>query len=347
MQALRYTRDTGKLELCRVSIPEVTERDQVLIKIAYCGICGSDVHIIEGEMPCSQDTKTLGHEFSGTVVKVGPGVTNVTVGDNVTVNPNEGCNNCKHCHAGNPHYCRPCPGELKNTIGIQRNGGMAHYALVPNNSVFVLPKGVSLEQGVLAEPLSCISHGWDLLLPVPIGSKILIIGAGIIGNLCVALLHRQGYKNVTVSEPWQSRLDLLSKLNTGYTLLTPNELTKRSQENPAYLFDVIIDCSGNCKAIEQAFNLLDLGGKLSCFGVAPRDGRISISPFELYRKEAKLVGVNVNPFSFLKAFDYLESLGSRYLDYERLGIEVFSLDDYQAALDKLKSGKIAKAVFKM
>ncbi|XP_076255799.1 uncharacterized protein LOC143193464 [Rhynchophorus ferrugineus] len=345
MNSVQYSSKLKELKYVKLPIPTITEGNQVLIKVAYSGICGTDLHIIEGEFPCSENAVTLGHEFSGIVVDCGKDVKNVRKGDRVAIDPNEGCRCCDHCHSGTPHYCDI--GGINSTIGIHRHGGWSTYALVPMHSIQKLPGSVSLEQGALTEPLSCLSHGWDLLSPVPVGSKILVIGAGIIGNLWVSLLHLQGHRNVTVSEPNLDRLNYTRNLDTGYDLLTPSQLKINKQNNPNYHFDVVIDCSGFCPAIEEGLNLLGKGGKLCCFGVAPPHGTINVSPYQLYLKEISIIAVNVNPYSTIKSVGFIEALGDRYLNYKKLGVEVFSLNDYQKAIQLLKAGKIAKAVFKL
>jgi D-arabinitol dehydrogenase (NADP+) len=152
---------------------------------------------------------------------------------------------------------------LDDYPSFDRNGGCARF------TVYVL------FAAALTEPLSCLAHGWDIVSPIHVGEKILITGAGIIGNLWVCTLHLQGHRNVTVSEPNTARLDMLKKLGTGYTLLTPDQLKKNQAADPDYLFDVVIDCSGYPPAIEHAISLLNSGGKLCIFGVAPPHGRIS------------------------------------------------------------------------
>ncbi|KAH1018360.1 hypothetical protein HUJ05_006147 [Dendroctonus ponderosae] len=199
----------------------------------------------------------------------------------------------------------------------------------------------------LAEPLACLAHGWDLLSPVPVGSRILVIGAGIIGNLWVSVLHLHGHRKVTVSEPNQTRLNYVKKLETGFKLLTPDQLRKNRDADPNYAFEVVIDCSGFCPAVEYGLSLLTKGGKLCCFGIAPPDKTISVSPFELYAREITIFAVNVNPFSMVKSVGFIEAMGSRYIDYERLGVQVFPLGSYQQALDLLKTGTIAKAIFQL
>ncbi|CAH1168720.1 unnamed protein product [Phyllotreta striolata] len=346
MEAINFTAKTKKLELVRVPVPVITQPDQVLIKVAYSGICGTDLHIIQGEFPCNEKNSfTLGHEFSGTVVDVGADVKIFKKGDNVSVDPNNGCNSCDFCHSGQPHFC-PVGGIL-NTVGIYRNGGWAEYCLVSLTQVHRIPNNVSLEQAALTEPLSCLAHGFDIISPVTVGQKILITGAGIIGNLWVCNLHLQGHRDVTVSEPNLKRLEMLGKLNTGFKLLTPDELKKNQKADPNYKFDVVIDCSGFPPAIEHAVTLLRRGGKLCIFGVAPPHAEIKIKPFDVYMNELKIFGVLINPFCFPKSLGLIEAMGDRYLNFENLGIKTFSLRQYQDAIEMLKSGTIAKAIFKL
>ncbi|RZB38966.1 ADH N, Methyltransf 26 and/or Shikimate DH domain containing protein [Asbolus verrucosus] len=347
MEALRFSFKEKKLELCHLNVPQVTDPNNVLVKVAYSGICGTDLHIIAGEFPCNQFAEiTLGHEFSGTVAEVGHDVISLKEGDKVTVDPNSGCKRCSFCHAGKPHFCKV--GCVVNTLGIYKDGGWANYVLCPEEQVHLLPAGISLEQAVLTEPVSCMAHGWDLISPVCVGEKVLILGAGIIGTLWVCILHHQGHRNVFVSEPNTVRLELVRKLNTGYVLLTPDQLRKNRDADPCkYSFDVVIDCSGSPPAIEQAVTFLNPGGKLCIFGVSPPQSKIQITPFDIYRKEIKIFGVNINPFTFPKAMGLLGAMGNRYMNFNNLGIKLFPLNQYSDAIDQLKKGSIAKAVFKM
>ncbi|XP_050292991.1 uncharacterized protein LOC126733639 [Anthonomus grandis grandis] len=346
MEALRFTGQTKVLEYVQIPVPKISKPDQVLIKVAYAGLCGTDLHIIEGSFPCNPGTITLGHEFTGTIVDIGSAVINVKKGDRVVVDPNDGCKCCDHCHNGNYHYCNI--GGIDNTIGIHQNGGFATYALVPTTAVTKVPESIPPEQAALAEPISCLSHGWDMLGPVPVGSRILIIGAGIIGNLWACLLHLSGHRKVTVSEPNINRLNYLKKLDVGFDLVTPDQLQKKRDADPnGYGFEVVVDCSGFCPAVEQGLSMLTKGGKLCCFGIAPPDKTISVSTFDLYVREITIFAVNINPFSMVKSIGFIEAMGKRYLEYGRLGIQVFDLKDYKTALEALKAGTIAKAMFRL
>ncbi|XP_072948672.1 uncharacterized protein [Epargyreus clarus] len=321
-------------------MPVISKDDDVIVKVAYSGVCGTDLHIIQGEFPASKERPLpLGHEFSGVVHAVGKKSV-FKVGQKVVVDPNRACNLCNFCRDGNYQYCLTA--GINSTIGIWRNGGWAQYVLCPQDQVYALPDGITTEQAGLCEPYSCVSHGFDRASPLSIGSKILVVGAGIIGNLWVTTLHHQGHRDVTVSEMNKTRLEIVKKLETGYRLVTPDVLDKEKQ-----LYDVIIDCTGVGKVMEISFNYLKHGGKYVLFGCCPPTHQASLNPFQIYDKELTIIGVKINPFSFPKAIGWLKAMGDRYLDYNKLGVKTYSLAEYQNALNDLKAGNIAKAIFKI
>ncbi|XP_044260807.1 D-arabinitol dehydrogenase 1-like [Tribolium madens] len=337
MNALRFTSNTKNVALTKIPIPAITHPKEVLIKIAYSGVCGTDLHIISGEFPCNSQV-TLGHEFSGTVVAFGPYVTNLTPGDLVVVDPNSGCHKCRFCHSGKPHFC-PSGGFYAN-LGVKNDGGWAEYCLCCVEQVHKL-SGIPLKTAALVEPLSCVAHGWDLISPISVGEEILVVGAGIIGILWTCLLHLHGHKKLTLVEKNPARRELLKKLQQelGFKLVGALELVGK--------FDLIVDCTGHGPAIESGVKLLNFGGKMCIFGVAPPGDRIEVSPFEIYMKELTIMSVKVNSFSFPKAIALVEALAERYLDYDKLGVKLFKLEEYQRAIDCLKNGVITKAVFQV
>ncbi|XP_046975920.1 D-altritol 5-dehydrogenase-like [Vanessa cardui] len=320
--------------------PGIVNDTDVIVKVEYAGVCGTDLHIIQGEFPASKERPLpLGHEFSGVVHEVGKGST-FKVGQKVVVDPNRACNLCNFCRDGNYQYCLTA--GINSTIGIWRDGGWAQYVKCPQDQVYALPDGITTEQAGLCEPYSCVSHGFDRASPITIGKKILIVGAGIIGNLWITTLHVQGHRDVTVSEMNKSRLDIVKGLGTGYRLVTPDVLASEKQ-----LYDVIVDCTGVGKVMEISFKYLNCGGKYVLFGCCPPTHQASVNPYEIYDKELTLIGVKINPFSFPKAIGLLKSMGDRYLNYEKLGVKTYPLSGYKNALEDLKTGNISKAVFKI
>ncbi|VVC99853.1 unnamed protein product [Leptidea sinapis] len=287
-------------------MPKILNDEDVIVKVEYSGVCGTDLHIIQGEFPARKDRPLpLGHEFSGIVHEVG----NKSIfkkGQKVVVDPNRACNLCNFCRGGNYQYCLRA--GINSTIGIWNDGGWAQYVRCPQDQVYALPDGITTEQAGLCEPYSCVAHGFDRAAPIPVGSKILIVGAGIIGNLWVTTLHLQGHRDVTVSEMNKTRLDIVKGLETGYRLINPDVLAAEKQ-----LYDVIIDCTGVGKVMEINFNYLCHGGKYVLFGCCPPTHQATVNPYQIYDKELTIIGVKINPFSFPKAIGLLSTSTIRSL----------------------------------
>ncbi|CAK8689605.1 uncharacterized protein LOC143459641 [Clavelina lepadiformis] len=331
-------------------LPEPYDPEDVKIKVAYSGICGSDFHYMKGEMgkfAAKDDGVILGHEFSGTVVGVGEkAAKRFKIGDRVCVDPNMCCKECSWWKKGCPHFC-----TTMKSVGVKADGGWAQYSVVAENKVHKLPDVVSLKQGALAEPYSCVLRGWKHIEPLPPKDcKILVQGGGIIGILFCTVLHHNGYSNVTISEPSEERRKLCSNSGFGFDVVHPQEILLKMAANDMdqHGFELIIDCTGNASAVEKAFDLACRGGKICVFGCCPAGKKISIEPFQIYWKELKIVGSFINPFCFVDTIPLLENLANKgYLSYEKLGIKEFPLADYKEAIDSLKSGNATKAVFKL
>ncbi|XP_075214997.1 putative zinc-type alcohol dehydrogenase-like protein YdjJ [Lycorma delicatula] len=345
MEALQLLPQKHTLSLVTTDIPVIVKPDDVIVKVMYAGICGTDLHIIDGKFPCSQQPIILGHELSGTVYATGSEVKVLQRGDRVGIDPNRGCGLCRYCHTGSYNLCPT--GSINSAVGVFRDGGWAQFCKVPSVQVYRLPPNVSFKQAALLEPLSCVYHGYSRICPIHYSSKILITGAGIIGNLWCCLFHHTGHRNVTVSEPEEARRELVKRLDTGFTITNPSEINKIFCNDSVNGIDVCIENSGNCSAIEQSFNLLNRGGKLCIFGVPAPDANVSLSPFQIFLKEITVYGVTINPYTYRHAIGLMEAMGARYIDYDRLGIRIYSLKEYQEAFDELKKGGITKAVFKI
>jgi len=338
----------NELSLVTKPIPKLSNPDDVLIRIAYSGVCGTDLHIIAGEFPSSTKALTLGHEFCGIIENVGSSVASFTPGDRVVVNPNNNCNVCSYCIQGQPHFCKT--GGLRSTVGIWRNGGWSQFCRVPSCLVHKLPDSLSFDKAALVEPYSCICRGFDQLGEINPESKILVCGAGIIGLLWSSLLHFKGFRNIVVSEISEKRRNMAGSLNLGLKIALPDYLVGQEREavrngDDDWGFDVIIDCTGVPKAIEQAFTWLRRGGRFVIFGCCPKDSKIQLNPFDIFNKELKIIGSLINPFTFPTAIKLVEDMSDSYLDFEKLGIKLFALQDYSSALKALKEGLVSKAMF--
>ena len=331
MQALIYKRPKN-IFLTHLPDPQPGP-DDVLIKTAYCGICGTDLHIIAGESPAAEEV-VPGHEFSGTVIEVGSAVKNLQAGDRVCVDPNTHCGHCPACRQGKIHFCQ----NLK-PIGVFQNGAMAQLCKAPASHVYKLPEKISLSAAALTEPVSCIAHGWQRLLPIMDNPSICILGSGLIGTLWGLYLREQGLNDILYSEPKQNRRQAIEQF--GFRAVAAEKFGK--EKNPAKtVFDVIIECSGNPTAIESAIPKLNDQGKFLLFGVCPQDSEITVSPFQIFRQELTILGSFINPGSFTRALDFLMKTSE---SINKLDIKLFSLNEYKEAFRAAGSGDYLKVMF--
>ncbi len=269
--------------------PSPGEHDAV-VAVASCGVCGTDRHIADGTYPAKYPN-VLGHEIAGTVVSVGRGVDRVNEGDRVAVDPNIADHECTPCRRGDVHLC-----ENLSAIGVTRAGGMAPQVLVPQSQLYRIPNSLALDEAAFAEPLSCVVHGLERV-KVQSGGTVAILGAGSIGLLAAQAVREIGAASVVMSEPSAVRRDLAESLGAD-EVYTP-EMMEHDSHSEEY--DLVLECSGNPEALLTAVRLARRGADILLFGVSPQGVKVAIEPYELYRKELRLVASNINPFTMEKA----------------------------------------------
>jgi len=293
---------------------------EVLVSVKACGVCGTDIHIFRGEESRVSYPIVPGHEFSGVVVDVGSDVGyDVSVGDSVVVDPNVFCGECYYCRRGYSNYCERWEG-----IGVTRDGGMAEKVVVPAKAVYRIPKDISFDVAALAEPISCILHGIDLASPYNVHS-IAIFGAGPIGLIFLILLKRFTSAKIAVFEVARHRIDMAKVIGADIVENPLNiDIAKIANEvSDGRGFDMVIDASGNIDAISRILKLDFIAptGKILLFGVAPPNKKVEIEPHQIYRKEVKIIGSYVNPYTMYRAIDVLKSIKEFNKIIDRIDLE--------------------------
>jgi 2-desacetyl-2-hydroxyethyl bacteriochlorophyllide A dehydrogenase len=331
MQALQYIRPS-QLILTDLPLPQ-PNHDEVLIEVAYCGICGTDLHILQQESPAAPKV-ILGHEFSGKVVAKGKDVIDVDIGDRISIDPNNYCGACNYCQKGQVHFCKNLM-----PLGVFQNGAWAQYCIAPAQQVYKIPDQVTAQWGALAEPISCIMHAWDRIQPFSHSDAILILGSGLIGLLWGLILRHYGCHNMLMSEPNEKRKDTAKILD--FDVHKPIDVQDKIVKKNAG-FDLVIDCSGSCQAVEEAVKWLNPLGKLLFFGICPQGSNISVEPFHIFQKELTLLGSVINPFTFPTAIQIINHI---QIPLEKLDVRFFALQDYEAALKAARSGEYTKVIF--
>jgi 2-desacetyl-2-hydroxyethyl bacteriochlorophyllide A dehydrogenase len=296
---------------------------EVVVAVDSCGICGTDLHILEGEFAPSPYPIVPGHEFAGKVVAVGPGVTTVREGSDVAVDPSLFCGSCHYCAIGRGNLC-----ERWGAVGVTRNGACAEYALAPAANCYPLPEGVSPAHGALIEPLSCAVRGFDLL-PRRLGEHYLIYGAGTMGLLMLQLAQRAGAASVSVVDLNRDRLGVAEQLGAAAVSTAADEFDRPQG------WEVVIDCTGVVAAIEDGLPRVRRGGTFQQFGVAPSEATATFSPFRVYNDEITIVGSMAVLASFGRA---VELMGIGAIDAETMTSHAFGLDSYERALDTFRAG---------
>ncbi|MBN1564845.1 MAG: zinc-dependent alcohol dehydrogenase family protein [Anaerolineae bacterium] len=271
----------GQASFGSADIPAVGA-DDVLIQVHAAGICGTDIHILKGEYE-AQYPLIPGHEFSGVVAAVGANVMRYTVGDRVTADPNIPCNRCPACQRNQPNQC-----ETLAAVGVTRNGAFAEFVTVPEGNVFHIGD-LSFAAGAMVEPLACVAWGLERLHTPP-GATALVLGAGPMGCLLVQSLRYQGAAHVVAVDVVLHRLTLAAELGATETLLADADQTQHLQTIAPRGFDLVVDATGIPQVLEDAFQYVRPRGTVWVFGVTPNDARISIKPYDVFRKDLTIMG---------------------------------------------------------
>ncbi|MBW7881088.1 MAG: zinc-dependent alcohol dehydrogenase family protein [Caldilineaceae bacterium] len=287
------------ISLERVNDPECGA-DEVVVQVARCGICGTDLHIYRNEY-MSDFPLVPGHEFGGIVVETGRQVTGLRVGDRVAVDPNLYCGHCDFCRNEMANHCLNWQG-----IGVTRPGGFAEYSAVPARACYLLPDTISDAQAAFVEPLACVVHALNRLQVSP-ADQVLILGAGPMGLLLVQALQRTGASHVVVVEKQAERLHLAYELGATQTVLAGHDQDEHLRAVAPHGFAIVIDATGVPAVIERAFTYLRPRGKYLQFGVAPKDVRVSVNPYDIFRNDWTIIGSFALCYTFLPAIDWLAS----------------------------------------
>lgn len=309
------------------AMPKVGAED-VLIQVKACGICGTDVHIYEGDKGAAEVTPPtiLGHEFSGVVAEIGANVTGVKVGDRVCIDPNCYCGKCDFCRNGIAHYCTDMIG-----YGTTVNGGFAEYCSVNQRQVYKLGDNTTFEQGAMTEPVACCLHGMDMCNIQP-GSSVVVIGGGMIGLLMLQLARLAGAARTALLEPVESKREVAKKLGADICIDPIHEDVKAVlAENGMSWVNTVIECVGRTSTIEQAIDIVGNKGTVMMFGLTKPDDTISLKPFEVFQKEIELKASFINPYTQKRA---LELIDSGRLDVSSMVYAIAGLDELADILSK-------------
>ena len=302
---------------------------QVQIKVAYCGICGTDLHLYHGAMAHRLTLPhVMGHEMSGTLVAIGPGVEHWQAGDRVTVRPLNPCGHCPACKSGHSHICH----NLK-FIGIDTPGALQGMWTVPAHTLHRLPDSLSLRDAALIEPIAVACH--DVRMSeLHVGEYAVVIGGGPIGILIARVALARGAR-VLLAEVNPFRLQLAREL--GIEVVNPAEVDVPAfvnQQTGAAGADVVFEVSGSAAGCEMMTILPRTRGRIVVVAIYPEPPKVDL--FRFFWRELKLTGARVyEPEDFEKA---IHIAASGHLPIDRLITEVLPLTRLEDAMHRMERG---------
>jgi 2-desacetyl-2-hydroxyethyl bacteriochlorophyllide A dehydrogenase len=276
------------VEFKDVAPPVITRNDEVLIKVAVTGICGSEIHAYHGTHPFRIPPVISGHEMTGVVVETGKEVQSVAIGDRVTVEPQYGCGLCRYCKVGDYHLC-----PRKKVLGTQEwTGSFGEYIVVPEHTVIRLPEGVSFEQGALIEPLAVGVHAVRQA-KVGLGDKVAVLGAGPIGLALMLAAKASGATRTFITDVSDYNLEIAAKLGSTYTINplkeNPVEFIRNSTNGDGV--DVAFLAIGLEPVLNDALKVVKKGGKVSEVALFGSHPKVEISFVQ--NREISVIGSNM------------------------------------------------------
>ncbi len=327
------------MKLVDVEQPEPTE-DEVLIEVEYAGLCGSDAGIYQFKSAFERMSlpTIIGHEYAGTVVEVGNGVTRIDPGQRVVERPIRGCGECFQCQIGRENICQNI--EL---TGIDRDGAYAGYITAPADSLQIVPQGVDPRHAALAEPTAVCTRAVIENSRVGAGDRVLVAGPGPIGLLTAQVAEAQG-ATVTVAGVGRDtnyRLPLAEELGFATVNIEEEDLeTCWTEDTDGLGYDVVFDTTGHPSGLPMVADAVRKGGQIVLIGQA---GETSISTTSLVRAE---VDLQCSYSALYRDFDRaFRLIATGDVDHETFLDDRFSLTDAETAFEAFLSGETCKPVF--
>ncbi len=328
MKALVWT-EKEKVEFLDREIPDYTGK--LLIKVAYAGICGSDVSIYCGKHPRAKAPLIMGHEFTGTVCAIGENVdTEFKNGDRVVINPLYFCGRCRACLKGNTHVCKTL-----RFYGIDTDGGMAEYAAIPDSCLLKLPDDLDFKLATLIEPTAVVVHGLRMIEKMFHGSAA-VIGLGPMGLLSALLLKDSGVSKLFCVETQPARIEMAKAL--GLDVINPltddvKEYIYSNNDNEGV--DILVEASGSPAAAKMMTDITGVRGEILLLSVFKEPAPIDLRTINF--AEQRIIGTRVyTGLDYKDAIDYIKQYGDKLAPVIS---HVMPLDKGQDVFQEIISGK--------
>jgi len=319
----------GVMNIKQVDMPQISEVDDIILKVEACSVCGTDVHMLNVPPTFPANTGiALGHEIVASVVEIGKQVTKFKTGDRVIIKPNIYCGKCDYCLKDMTNHC-----ENMVSVGVHIQGGFSQYLKAKEKVCYKISNYLSMEDAIFAEPLACVLGALKKIRPMP-GESAVLIGAGPIALMFLKILKAMSVYPVIVSEPKEDRRNKAKEQGADYVINPEKEdleaFVKQILPNGA---DFVIDVVGS--QMQSACMLVRKRGKVLLFGVNMK-AESSILQHIITLNEINILGTYVDDATFPLAVDILEK---GIIDFKPLITHTLPLEKVTEGIELLRKGK--------
>ena len=336
----KFGEEGGEIRLDEVDVPQIKKNDEVLIEIKACGICGTDLKIMEGRHPANNNT-ILGHEFVGVVKEIGNDITDFNLGDKVVIDPNEKCGYCSNCRRGLSSLCDYM--ATGTTFGIFQNGGFAKFCVIPRSVIFKLPNDIDMTASALVEPLSCAVHCHNIA-DVKESDNVVVMGAGPMGLIIESIIRKHPIKRLISIEIDEWRIQKALEIGADYVINPKKqdikeEIMKITNNHGA---DVIIDAVGISETFENALKIWAPGARIILFGQDFR-AEAKVKPNDIVRYQRKIMGSYIG---YAQDFlDAIEIIANNVIDIDKIITHTIPLKELiSTGFNLMKDRKCVKVI---
>jgi 2-desacetyl-2-hydroxyethyl bacteriochlorophyllide A dehydrogenase len=301
--------------------------DDVIVQVDSCGVCGTDLHIVDGDYPAASLPLIPGHEIAGSIVAVGSQVTGHAEGRFVVVDPVVACGYCSDCRAGHSNLCRNWQG-----YGVTLPGGFAEFIRIRGVDAEPVPDSVPHRWATLVEPLSCVLHAMDRMGPVRPGDSVLVIGAGPTGLMISQLLSTAG-ASVDVVERVEDRK--LRAMRFGARRVGADVAELDQPEG----WHLVVEATGSVAGFEAGLRAVRRAGRFHVFGVSGPDAVAAVSPYDIFARELTISGSQSLQHTLHRA---VRVLAAGLLDGDAFVTDRVPLIEVNRALDVVRRGEGVK-----
>ncbi|MCU0407807.1 MAG: L-threonine 3-dehydrogenase [Bacteroidales bacterium] len=337
MKALVKAKPERGLWMEEVPIPEPGLND-VIIRVRKSAICGTDLHIYKWDEWAARTIRTpmtIGHEYMGYIEKMGPGVTNLKLGERVTGEGHLACGHCRNCRRGKEHVC-------ENTIGIGVNtdGSFAEYVRIPSQNVIPLDHRIPDDWAAIMDPFGNATHT-ALSFPL-LGEDVLVTGAGLIGSMAIAIARFAGARFIVASDLSDYRLDIARKMGATRTVnpAKGEKISDAVKELGMRGFDIGLEMSGSPKAFTEMISNMYNGSSISLLGILPSDFHVPWS--DIIFKAITLKGIYGR--EMWETWYKMEQMIISGIDLNPVITHHFGIDDFQKGFDVMEEGNCGKVI---